>query len=169
MRVVPWMYDHSKGEGYQLILSGHVQQNIIWRYGAEEIVVQRAEGAEPFRDVKSVAVPSDYRGKPWRDVADGMRDHMRVIASGLTRANEGDCGMSEFREEWAMHRFRKGQKVSFQSVRGGSVLGVVKGVERRGTERVVLIRVTSRKNPLWNLGDIIDVNPTSPWLKSREV
>jgi hypothetical protein len=77
--------------------------------------------------------------------------------------------MTTFGEEWAMHKWEEGQKVSFKTVRGGTVLGVVKGTERRISERDVIIRVTSRKNSLWSAGDIMRVNPSSPWLKSREV
>ncbi|MEU9404799.1 hypothetical protein AB0E08_03700 [Streptomyces sp. NPDC048281] len=172
MKVVPWMYAGGQGTGFHLTLHGHRQYNVIWKYGADHVTVQwfdKTENHDGWQDLKTVSIPGDYKGKPRREIAHGMEEHMQVICRALVREWEGEGSMSEFREEWEMHKWEKGQKVSFSTVRGGVVLGVVKGTERRMGERDVLIRVTSRKNPLWSAGDVMRVNPSSPWLKSREV
>jgi hypothetical protein len=173
MKVIPGMYADGSGVSYQLILSGHRQYNVKWMYEADHVVVDICDKHEnphaKFTEYKRVRIPGDYKGRPWREIAVGMHEHLKVVCSGLTRDWEGFAGMDEFREEWAMHTFWERQKVSYRSVRGGIVLGVVKGTERRGTGRVVLVRVTSRTNSLYRCGEVMEISPTSPWIKSREV
>ncbi|MFF5433399.1 hypothetical protein ACFY5K_25590 [Streptomyces griseofuscus] len=172
MKVIPWMSHNGQGEGYQLVLSGHRQYNVRWVYGADHVLVDVCDKHENpdagWSELKRIAIPSDYRGKPWRDVATGMRDHMRVICRGLTREWEGGGVMSEFRDEWAMHKWYEGQKVSYKTVRNGLILGVVTGVERRGTSRFVHFRVASRKNPMFKCGSVESISPSDPWFTSRE-
>ncbi|MFF8367829.1 hypothetical protein ACF05W_03195 [Streptomyces lydicus] len=173
MKVIPGMYADGSGVSYQLILSGHRQYNVKWMYGADHVVIDICDKHEnpdaKFTEHKRVSIPGDYKGKPWREIAKGMHEHLKTVCSGLTRDWEGYSGMGEFREEWAMHTWEKRQKVSYKSIRGGIVLGVVKGTQRLGTRRVVLVRVTSRTNPLYRCGDVVEFSPTDPWLKSREV
>ncbi|MFE2075172.1 hypothetical protein [Streptomyces misionensis] len=165
------MSSGGQGEGYQLFLSGHRQYNVRWEYGADHILVNVCEKHETpdagWTEHKRVNIPSDYRGKPWREVAKGMREHMSHVCGFLVREWEGDGAMSEFREEWAMHNWREGQKVRYSTM-GGSVLGVVKDIRRAGTAREVLVRITSRKNWLYKCGEVVPFSPTCPWLKSRE-
>jgi hypothetical protein len=170
VKIIPWMYSTRNGRGYQMIMSGSRQYNVKWMYGADHVVVEVSDKhEEPFTEHKRVSIPGDYKGKWWEDIVMGMEDHMRVICSGLTRECEGYSGMDEFREEWAMHKFWPGQKVSYSTVRGGTVLGVVTGSERHLIRRVVKVRVTSRKNGLYRCGEILELSPTNPWVKSREV
>lgn len=173
MKVIPWMYHTRNGRGYQLIMSGHRQYNVVWMYGADHVVIQVCDKHEDpdakFTEHKRVSIPGDYKGKWWEDIATGMEDHMRVICSGLTRDWEGYSGMDEFREEWSMHKWTPKQRVTLRSITGGDVLGIVTGTERLGTRRVVKVRVTSRKNGLYRCGEILELSPTNPWLKSREV
>ncbi|MFF5371316.1 hypothetical protein [Streptomyces sp. NPDC013187] len=149
-----------------------MQYNVIWTYGADHVQVQwfdKTENHDGWQDFKTVSIPGDYKGKPCRDIAKGMDEHLKVICRGLVRDWEGSSGMEEFRDEWAMHTWEERQKVSYKSVRGGIVLGVVKETKRLGTRRVVLVRVTSRNNPLYRCGEIVEFSTTDPWLKSREV
>ncbi|MGW4446426.1 hypothetical protein [Streptomyces sp. NPDC004682] len=165
------MYATRDGRGYQLLLSGHRQYNVKWMYGQDSVIVEVCDHHENpgsgFTELKRVSIPGDYKGKYWQEIVSGMDEHMMHIARKLTREWEGEGCMTEFRDEWAMHKWHQGQKVSYQSVRGGTVLGVVVGTERRGTARDVLVRVTSRKNPLYRCGEVVPFSTTDQWLKKR--
>jgi len=170
MKIFPWAYSNSSGRGYQMIMSGHVQFNLVWEYGADHVRVERSDNGEGFREIKRVAIPSDYRGKSKVEISGGMDDHMKSIARKLTRDHEGEYGLTEFRNEWALMEWAwpRKFKVTYSTIGSGTLLGVVVGQERRGSERDLCIRVTSRKNPHYKCGEIIRVSPTCPWLKVRK-
>lgn len=174
MKVIPGVYvtgGMARGKSYQLILSGRRQYNVAWMFGEDHVTVTFHDGMEAekgWQDCKRVSIPGDYKGKYWGDVAKGMSEHLMTICRGIVREWEGESSLSEFREEWAMHKWTKGQKVAYSTIAGGNVLGVVQGTERHIGERDVIIRVTSRKNPLYPCGYILRLSPTCPWLKSRE-
>jgi hypothetical protein len=154
------------------MLSGHRQYKVIWEYGADHVKVQwfdKTENHDGWQDLKTVSIPGDYKGKPCREIAKGMDEHMKVICGGLTREWEGYSGMDEFREEWAMHTWEERQKVRYDTSFNGILLGVVVGHKRAIRDRYVLVRVTSRRNPVYKCGEVLEVRATSPWLKSREV
>ncbi|WP_018564967.1 hypothetical protein [Streptomyces sp. PsTaAH-124] len=171
MKVIPGMYATRDGESYLLVMSGRRMYNVIWMYKEDHILVNvRDDHENPdsgWREHQRVNIPSDYRGKKWEDVAKGMREHIYHVCSGLTRKWEGDAGMNEFREEWAMWKWHKDQKVRYESVMG-DVLGIVKETRRAGTAREVFVRITSRKHPLYKCGEVVPFSPTCPWIKSRE-
>ncbi|MGW0087870.1 hypothetical protein ACWDWS_02505 [Streptomyces sp. NPDC003328] len=170
MQIIPWVEHLGRGNGYQVIVCGE-QFNVSYTHYADHVVVTRfVDGTDnKWAPLKTVAIPSDYHGKPWKDIHRGMRDHMRSVCSELVRGVD-PSGMNEFRLEWAMvTKWYVGQKVRYESVRGGNVLGIVTETTRKGTERLVHVRVTSRKNGLYKCGEIMHVSPTDPWFKSREV
>ncbi|MEU5577755.1 hypothetical protein ABZ791_10900 [Streptomyces huasconensis] len=154
--------------GFQLV-QGQIQLNVIWEYGKDVVRVQRSEGDAPFEDVRTFPIPSDYRGKSRFVIAEGMRDHMRNVCRFMWRKEYGQEGVAEFDREWRLLAFPKGIKVREDTTFSGRLLGVVVGHVRRGSAREVEMRVTSRKNPHYKCGEIIRVEVTSPWLKSREV
>ncbi|MFI5877514.1 hypothetical protein ACIBAH_34795 [Streptomyces sp. NPDC051445] len=172
MKVIPWVYGTGKGTGYQLILSGHRQYNVIWEYGADHVKVQwfdKTENHDGWQDLKTVSIPGDYKGKPARDIAHGMGEHMQGVCRALVRDWEGYDVMDTFTQEWAMHTWEEGQKVAYDTAFNGTVLGVVVGVRRAIRDRFIQVRVTSRTNRNYPCGEILEISPTSPWLKTREV
>ncbi|MEU3278185.1 hypothetical protein [Streptomyces antibioticus] len=175
MKVVPHVSRSGDTHGYKLLLSGRRQYDVSWKEGENVVrvaVLDEHEGHTAFQELTTVNIPSDYHGKMWRDIAKGMEEHLMCVSRQLVRDWGGYGVMDEFRNEWAMHKWSKGQKVSYSTVRGGVVKGVVKGVSRDTGDRArrdVIIRVTSRNNALWSAGDEMRVAAASPWLESREV
>ncbi|MFE9442467.1 hypothetical protein ACFYO2_26475 [Streptomyces sp. NPDC006602] len=168
MKVIEWHYEFGRGMGFQLV-QGHIQLNVIWEYGKDVIRVQRTEGDTPFEDVRTFPIPSDYRGKSRLDIAEGMRDHMKTVCRIMWRKEYGQDGVTEFDREWKLLAFPKGSKVQEDTGFSGRLLGVVVGHVRCGSVREIEMRVTSRRNPHYRCGEIIRVEVTNPWLKSREV
>lgn len=176
MKVIPGMYADNSGVSCQLVLSGHRQYRVVWLYGENHVTVTFFDGHESpekgWQELKRVSIPGDYKGKPWREIAKGMDEHLKVVCGGLVRQWEGDSTlvMDVFRMEWARQYWTERQKVEYDTVRAGTVKGVVVGHgPRGGTERVVKVRVTSRKNPVYPQGHVMEVRTNSPWLRSREV
>jgi hypothetical protein len=173
LKVIEWMYAKSEGEGVQLI-QGPVQLNVIWEYGKDVIRVQRTDDDTPFQDVRTFPIPSDYRGQSRRDIAAGMREHMLNVCRIMWRKEYGQDGVTELNNEWRMvTQFPKGTKVTYGLTTGGTLLGVVVGYKRGShvtvKDRMVEMRVTSRKHPYYKCGEIVPVSVSAPWLKSREV
>lgn len=173
LKVIEWMYATRDGEGVQMA-QGQVQLNVIWEYGKDVVRVQRTDDDTPFKDVRTYAIPSDYRGRPAREVVKGMRDHLRTICRLMWREEYGQDGVTELDNEWRMvTQYLKGTKVSYGLTPGGTLLGVVVG-HKRGShvtvkDRAVEIRVTSRKHPQYKCGEILPIDVNTPWLKVRGV
>jgi len=168
MKVIEWHYEFGRGMGFQLV-QGHVQLNVIWEYGKDVVRVQRTDDGTPFKDVRTFPIPSDYRGKSRFDIAEGMREHMKTVCRIMWRKEYGPSGVTEFDREWKLLAFPTGTKVREGTGFSGRLLGVVVGHVRCGSRREIEMRVTSRRNPHYKCGEIIRVEVTSPWLKSREV
>jgi hypothetical protein len=173
VQVIEWHYTHERGMGFQLI-QGHIQLNVIWKYGTNVVLVQRTEGDTPFEDVRTFPIPSDYRGKSRLDIAKGMQDHMKTVCQIMWRKEYGQDGVDELNNEWRMvTKFPKGTKVAYGLTTGGTLLGVVIGYKRgshvTAKDRMIEMRVTSRKHPYYRCGEIVPVSVSAPWLKSRGV
>ncbi|MEV5913393.1 hypothetical protein AB0M00_31435 [Streptomyces chartreusis] len=173
MKVIEWHYDFGRGMGFQLV-QGHIQLNVIWEYGKDVIRVQRTDGDTPFEDVRTFPIPSDYRGKSRFDIADGMQAYLKDVCRIMWRKEYGQDGIDELNNEWRMvTKYPKGTKVTYGLTTGGTLLGVVVG-HKRGShvtvkDRMVEMRVTSRRHPHYKCGEILPVSVNAPWLKSREV
>ena len=61
----------------------------------------------------------------------------------------------------------KGQKVQYETMVAGTVVGVVIGTGRDMLGDFVAYRVTSRKNPFYKLGTVDHVSIDCPWLSVR--
>jgi hypothetical protein len=168
VKVFEWHYDFGRGMGFHMI-QGQIQVNVIWDYEKRIVRVERTDSDKPFEPVRTFPLPSDYRGKSRFDIAEGMRDYLRTVCQIMWRKEYGQDGVNEFNNEWKLLAFPKGTKVRQDTAFSGRLLGVVVGHVRCGSAREVEMRVTSRRNPHYKCGEIIRVEVTSPWLKSREV
>jgi hypothetical protein len=173
MKVFEWHYDFGRGMGFHLI-QGHVQVNVIWDYEKKIVRVERTDSDTPFKPVRTFPLPSDYRGKSRFEIAEGMRDYLHSVCRIMWRKEYGQDGVEELNNEWRMvTKYPKGTKVTYGLTTGGTLLGVVVGHKRcshvTAKDRMVEMRVTSRKHPYYKCGEIVPVSVNAPWLKARGV